>query len=79
MTPNALGRKVGQALPDEWSPHTLRHRFATRAAQRNLLAVQHLLGHARPETTSVYAQVPQGAPLAAVQGAGGGLNAVSSL
>lgn len=81
MTPNALGRNVGRALPGDWTPHTLRHRFATRAyaAQRDLLAVQHLLGHARPETTSVYAQVPQGALLAAVQGAGGGLNAVTGL
>lgn len=72
MTPNALGRIISQALPEHWTAHTLRHRFATNAyrTDRDLMAVQQLLGHARPETTAVYAQVPEGALLSAVIGAG---------
>ncbi|WP_440902465.1 tyrosine-type recombinase/integrase, partial [Actinosynnema sp.] len=72
MTASALGRIISEALPEHWTSHTLRHRFATDAyaSERDLMAVQQLLGHARPETTSVYAQVPQGALLAAVVGAG---------
>lgn len=55
----------------EWTGHTLRHRFATRAyaAQRDLLTVQRLLGHAKPETTARYAEPPADAALAAVMGA----------
>jgi site-specific recombinase XerD len=72
MTPARVGELVSGALPDTWTTHTLRHSFATHAyaAERDILAVQQLLGHARPETTSIYAQVPEGALLSAVVGAG---------
>ncbi|WP_395695288.1 tyrosine-type recombinase/integrase [Nocardioides sp.] len=75
ITPQHLGRVVARAIPgEEWTAHTLRHLFATRAyaAERDLQAVQRLLGHARPETTAIYAQVPDGALLSAVAAASTG-------
>lgn len=73
LTAHHVTRLGSRALPEVWTNHTLRHRFATNAyaAERDLQAVQQLLGHARPETTAVYAQVPDGALLAAVRAAGG--------
>lgn len=46
-------------MPEGWTLHTLRHRFATRAysIDRDLLAVQTLLGHASPVTTRRYVAV----------------------
>lgn len=54
------------------SLHQLRHRFATAtyAACRDLRAVQELLGHASPVTTSIYAAVAAGVAVAAVTAAG---------
>ena len=51
---------MSAALPDEYTAHTLRHRFATKAyaAGNDLLGVQQLLGHARPDTTQAYVSVP---------------------
>jgi len=53
------GQLVSDALPDGWTMHSLRHRFATRAYRgtRNLRAVQALLGHASVATTERYTQV----------------------
>ena len=50
--------------------HTLRHRFATTAygVERDLRAVQELLGHSKPETTARYVAVPEGALRTAVAG-----------
>lgn len=70
-----VGELVSAALPDPWTCHSLRHRFAT-VTYRNchdLLLVQQLLGHAKPETTAAYialdthkaANVVQNASLAA--------------
>lgn len=72
LTPKHLGRLVASALPDGWTHHTLRHRFATQAyaADRDLRAVQELLGHVRPETTARYAAVPDDALTSAVAGVG---------
>lgn len=63
-----VGKLVSRLLPDGWTTHTLRHRFATRAyaATRDLVTVQELLGHARIETTRIYTQAPPGALRAAV-------------
>lgn len=54
-----LGRLISGALPGDWTTHTLRHRFATEAyrATNDLRAVQELLGHTSPVTTSIYTQV----------------------
>lgn len=56
LSPVRVGELVSEALPAEWTMHTLRHRYATRcyAGSRDLLAVSTLLGHTRPETTRVY-------------------------
>lgn len=72
LTPYYLTRLVSDALPGNWTHHTLRHRFATQAyaTQRDLRAVQELLGHVRPETTARYAAVPENALTAAVAGVG---------
>lgn len=71
LTPAHAGKLVSRALPDGWTCHTLRHRCATvaYAARRDLRAVQELLGHAKPETTARYTQVPVDAIRAAVAAA----------
>lgn len=60
---------LGRADPDErlmlllaagWSAHSMRHRYATvtYAVARDLLTVQQLLGHSKPETTMRYTALP---------------------
>lgn len=53
--------RAGIERPDEITPHTLRHSFATRAAAKTgrLEVVQDLLGHADPKTTRIYVQLAQ--------------------
>lgn len=72
LTAKHLGVIAKECLPTGWTLHTLRHRFASQAyaAQRDLRAVQELLGHTKPETTARYAAVPDGAKLSAVMGVG---------
>lgn len=56
LSPARVGELVSDVLPGGWTCHKLRHYYATRtyAATRDLLAVQRLLGHAKPETTMGY-------------------------
>lgn len=64
LSPDRVGRIMAAALPgDDWTAHSLRHRFATRAyaGQRDLLTVQQLLGHSSVATTQRYTQVPDDA------------------
>lgn len=70
LTPHHAGKLVSRVAPAGWTAHTMRHRFATQAYQteRDLRAVQELLGHTKPETTARYAAVPTGALRAAVMG-----------
>lgn len=70
MHPDTVGEVLSSALGPGWTGHTLRHRFATLAysVDRDLLTVQQLLGHSKPETTARYTATPQGAALAAVAG-----------
>lgn len=70
-TPAHIGKMVSAVLPDGWTCHTLRHRCATvaYASRRDLRAVQELLGHAKPETTALYTQVPTDAIREAVSAA----------
>ncbi len=71
LTAHHLGKLVSRCLPDGLTTHTLRHRCATvaYAATRDLRAVQELLGHAKPETTALYTQIPQDAVRAAMSAA----------
>lgn len=59
LSPRWAGRLIASALPDHWTAHCLRHRFATRAyrGSRNLRAVQTLLGHSSVATTERYTAV----------------------
>lgn len=60
LTPAHVGKLVSRSLPPGWTCHTLRHRCATvaYAMTRDLRAVQELLGHASPEETALYTQLP---------------------
>lgn len=71
LSADRVGKIIGELLGPGWTPHTLRHRFASQAyaATRDLRAVQELLGHSKPETTAIYTAVPDGALRAAVMGA----------
>lgn len=59
LSPRWVGKLVADAMPDAWTMHSLRHRFATRAyaVDRDVFAVQELLGHASPTTTRAYVLV----------------------
>ncbi|MDV6296987.1 tyrosine-type recombinase/integrase [Rhodococcus aetherivorans] len=59
LSPAYVGKLVSRALPVGVTMHALRHRFATRAygIDRDLFAVQQLLGHASPETTRRYVRI----------------------
>lgn len=59
LEPHWVGELVSAVLPEGYTMHTLRHRFATRAYRgtRNLRAVQKLLGHASIATTERYTAV----------------------
>jgi integrase/recombinase XerC len=63
MTAAHVGKLLKRLLGGQLSAHTLRHRFATvtYAAERDLFAVQHLLGHSQPQTTARYTAIPDGA------------------
>lgn len=71
LSPGYVGKLVSKELGPGWTTHTLRHRFATvaYAGKRDLFAVQTLLGHARPETTMGYVQLPDESLRAAVASA----------
>lgn len=71
LSPYTVGAVLSTALGGQWTGHTLRHRFATLAygVDRDLLTVQQLLGHSKPETTARYTATPAGAAAAAVAGA----------
>lgn len=65
LSPAHVGKLVSRILGPGWTTHTLRHRFATVTyagdgeSSGDLLEVQKLLGHAKPETTLGYVLIPQ--------------------
>ena len=63
ITPRWAARLASRALPPGWTLHTLRHRFATTAyaADRDILAIQRLLGHTNVATTQRYTTPPNDA------------------
>ncbi|WP_315501007.1 tyrosine-type recombinase/integrase [Actinomyces radicidentis] len=66
-----LAKLASQVLPPQWTLHTLRHRFATRAyaGERDIIAVQRLLGHNSIATTQRYTAPPDDALRRAVEAA----------
>lgn len=58
-----ISKRLARVLPGALTGHTLRHRFGSAAYfhERDLRAVQTLLGHASPATTARYVAVPDGA------------------
>lgn len=59
LTPGAVGKRVSGVMPNGWTMHKLRHRYATRgyAATHDIRAVQEALGHASVATTQIYTAV----------------------
>lgn len=72
ISPAWLGKRVTRYLPDGWTPHKLRHRFASVAYSdggRDLRAVQAALGHASIATTQIYVSTDDDAVTRSVQAA----------
>jgi integrase len=68
VSPQTVGRVVGERLGGRWRPHSLRRRFATLAYRdaHDLFTLQLLMGHAKSETTARYVQLDPAAAAAAV-------------
>ncbi len=68
VTPDYVADRLERVLPEPWTAHSLRHRFATQAygACKDIRVVQQLLGHASIQTTVGYVLVDQDALAAAV-------------
>lgn len=68
--PTYVRDRLAEVLPEPWTPHSLRHRFATQAFKgcRDIVAVQQLLGHSKVETTLLYVLVEQDSLTSAVLG-----------
>jgi integrase/recombinase XerC len=75
VTADTVGKALDRLLLGDWTGHTLRHGFASAAyaVDRDLRAVQELLGHSKPETTARYVATPTDAKRAAVLGAAEGI------
>ena len=56
LSPRWVGKLMTNLIPEGFTMHSLRHRFATKAygVDRDVFAVQELLGHASPATTRRY-------------------------
>lgn len=68
--PSYVGQLVSKHLPRHWTAHKLRHWFGTHfyRACHDLLLTQEVMGHSRPETTSVYARADVSKAAAVVGG-----------
>lgn len=71
LSPRWVGKLCAAAMPDGWTMHTLRHRFATLAfrGSQNIRAVQILLGHSNVGVTERYTAVDHSEVRAAMQSA----------
>jgi len=71
LSASYVSKIMSAALPEGYTAHTLRHRFASVAyrAERDIRAVQELLGHASVATTQIYTEVPDDALRRAVAAA----------
>lgn len=68
VSPDYVADRLEKVLPSPHTAHSLRHRFATMAyrGSHDLRAVQLLLGHSDPSTTSRYTLIEQDELQAAV-------------
>lgn len=66
-----LSKVLSNLLGRGWSAHSLRHMWATTALANgaSIEAVSAVLGHSKLETTMIYAELPGGATLRAIQAA----------
>lgn len=62
MSAHHVGKIISRLMPEGWSMHKLRHRYASRgyAGTGNLRAVQEALGHSSVATTQIYTLVSSG-------------------
>lgn len=62
LSPAHVGKLVGDLMPEGWSMHKLRHRFASRSLERtdDLLTLRDALGHTSVATTQIYTKVADG-------------------
>lgn len=69
MAARWISQQVSAVLGKGVTAHQLRHRYATRllAETGNLRLVQQCLGHRSPDTTQIYAKVPDATLIAAVR------------
>lgn len=69
LSPRYVGKLIRDLMPGDWTMHTLRHRFGTRAyaLTSDLLLVQEMLGHANPSTTRRYVEYDRARMRAAVE------------
>ncbi|MGO1622303.1 tyrosine-type recombinase/integrase [Flaviflexus sp.] len=69
LSPRWVSKLGRQLLGKPWTLHKLRHRFATQAysCERDLIAVQRLLGHAQVSTTQRYVDPPKDAMRRAIE------------
>lgn len=72
LSADRVGHVLAELLGASWTAHTLRHRFLSLGylADRDILAVKELGGHAKLDTVMVYTKVPDGALMRAVMAAG---------
>lgn len=70
VTADYVSDRLSKVLPPPFTPHSLRHRFATMAyrVSHDLRAVGDLLGHAKAETTMRYTLIDDDSLTAAVNG-----------
>ncbi len=71
LAPRRVGFLCSRIMPDVWTLHTLRHRFATRAyrGSHDIRAVQRLLGHSSVALTERYTEIDDAAMRAAMMAA----------
>lgn len=76
LSPAHVGKLVSRVMPEGWTAHSLRHRFASAAYahERDIRAVQELLGHKSVRTTQMYTAVPDRARRSAASAAAAGFN-----
>lgn len=68
VSPDYISSHLDAVLPEPYTPHSLRHRFATEVYRgtKDIRAVQALLGHSNIQTTVRYVMVDEDALAAAV-------------